>query len=103
MRKLFIIAASLLALAIPTAAMANVAVDNGVGFVGKGDVQTALGLKNDAEMQDVFKSAAGVKFSVNAEKVIADYKMSCFGSDAIWAPDHLSERHCERRGTCQHQ
>ena len=49
MRKLIILASSLLALAIPTAAMANVAVEeNGVGFVGKGDVQNALGLKNDA-------------------------------------------------------
>ena len=46
MRKLIIIAASLAALAIPTAAIASVAVDNGVGSVGKGDVQTALGWNN---------------------------------------------------------
>ena len=54
MRRLIIIAASVAALAIPTAAMASVAVDaSGTGFVGKGDVQTALGYGNgnDAAFQ----------------------------------------------------
>src|SRR6476661_5999560 len=79
MRKLIIIAASIAALAIPAAALANVAVDNGVGFVGKGDVQTALGWNNAA----FDKGVASLKFTVSGEKVIADYKMSCYGSDAI--------------------
>jgi hypothetical protein len=44
MRKLIILGASLMALAIPAAAIAGVAIDSaGKGFVGKGDVQTALG------------------------------------------------------------
>jgi hypothetical protein len=65
MRKLIIIAASLVALAIPTAAMASVAVDtNGYGVVGKGDVQTALGLGNDAAMQDLFKKGE-IKFTTS--------------------------------------
>jgi hypothetical protein len=45
-----------------TTASANVAVTDGVGFVGKGDVQTALGLANDAALQDLFKSG-GIKFT----------------------------------------
>ena len=74
MRKLIIIAASFAALAIPTAAIATVAVDNGIGSVGKGDVQTALGWNNAA----FDKVAPGsLKFTVNAEQVIADYKMTC--------------------------
>jgi hypothetical protein len=44
-------------LAVPTVANAAVAVSpDGTGFVGKGDVQNALGLANDAEMQAKFKS-----------------------------------------------
>src|SRR5580765_3021391 len=74
MRKLIIIAASIAALAIPTAALASVAVDNGVGFVGKGDVQTALGWNNAA----FDKGVDSLRFTAGAEKVIADYKMSCF-------------------------
>ena len=74
MRKLVIIAASFAALAISATAMASVAVDNGVGFVGKGDVQTALGWNNAA----FDKGVDSLKFTAGAEKVIADYKMSCF-------------------------
>ena len=79
MRKFIIAVASLLALAIPAAGIASVAVDNGVGTVGKGDVQSALGWNNAA----FDKGAGSLKFTVGAEKVIADYKMSCYGSDAI--------------------
>lgn len=44
-----IIAASFAALAVPTAAMASVTIDaTGKGFVGKGDVQSALGYNNAA-------------------------------------------------------
>src|SRR5262245_33959391 len=45
-----------------TAAGANVAVTDGVGFVGKGDVQNALGLANDAALQNLFKSG-GINFT----------------------------------------
>ena len=77
MRKLILtgMAVAMLAmLAIPAAASANVAVDNGVGYVGKGDVQTALKWNNG----DFDKGVGSLKFTANAEKVIADYKMSCF-------------------------
>jgi hypothetical protein len=80
MRKLFIIAASIAALAVPTAAMASVAVDsNGVGTVGKGDVQDALGLANDAAMQDLFKSqpnGAAIKFTTSYD-MLADNTLNC--------------------------
>ena len=84
MRKFIILAISLMALAIPTAALASVAVDgNGVGFVGKGDVQTALGYANDAAIQQAVKEGK-ITFSLgSAEKVTADYMMSCYGSDAV--------------------
>jgi hypothetical protein len=49
-------------LALASVASADVAIDdNGVGFVGKGDVQTALGL-NDEAMQSLFQSTSGVHF-----------------------------------------
>jgi hypothetical protein len=55
MRRIILGLVATAALATPlvaaTAANASVAVDNGVGFVGKGDVQTALGYKNDAAFQ----------------------------------------------------
>jgi len=52
MRKLIILGASLMALAIPAAGLASVTVNaDGTGFVGKGDVQTALGGLNNARIQ----------------------------------------------------
>ena len=50
MRKLVILGASLMALAVPgPAARASVTIDAaGKGFVGKGNVQTALGYNNAA-------------------------------------------------------
>ena len=74
MKKLILGVIAVAMLAIPTAAIASVAVDNGVGFVGKGDVQTALGWNNAA----FDKGAGSLKFTAGAEKVIADYKMSCY-------------------------
>jgi len=72
--------AALAALATAAVASASVGVnDQGVGFVGKGDVQSALKWNNAA----FDKGAGSLKFTVGAEKVIADYKMSCYGSDAI--------------------
>jgi hypothetical protein len=60
--KFIVVAGALAALAVPSVASANVAVDDGVGFVGKGDVQTALGGINDAAMQDKW-SKGDVKFT----------------------------------------
>ena len=60
MRKFIITVASLLALAVPAAGMASVAVDAaGNGHVDKGDVQTALKWNNP----DFDKYAAGLTFS----------------------------------------
>jgi hypothetical protein len=83
MRKILLIAAALIAvlasLGLASSANAAVTVDNGVGTVGKGDVQSALGWNNAA----FDKGAASLKFTASAEKVTADYKMSCYGSDAV--------------------
>jgi hypothetical protein len=60
MRKIILSVAMLGALAVPAVASASVAVDsNGMGFVGKGDVQVAFGW-NNATLQ---KNAAGVTFT----------------------------------------
>lgn len=64
MKKMFLVAAAATAL-ISTAALASVTFnfDTGVGFVGKGDVQTAFGW-NNAQAQN---NAPGVTFTVNLE------------------------------------
>jgi hypothetical protein len=77
MRKFIIIGAALAALVVPSVANASVAVENGVGTVGKGDVQSALKWNNKA-FDD---GALSLKFTASAEKVIADYKMSCFNGN----------------------
>ena len=66
MRKLIILAASIAALAIPATALANVAVENGVGFVGKGDVQTALDYLNNNTFTDA--DARSATFTVTTTK-----------------------------------
>jgi hypothetical protein len=65
--KFIIAGAALMALAIPSVASANVAVDNGVGTVGKGDVQSALGI-NDASMQSMWDKGQ-VKFTAKTTEV----------------------------------
>ena len=77
--KFIVVAGALAALAVPSVASANVAVDNGVGYVAKSDVQTALGWNNAA----FDKGVDTLKFTASAEKVTADYKMSCYGSDDV--------------------
>jgi hypothetical protein len=86
MKKYIVAIAAIAALAVPTAAMAVVAVDStGVGTVGKGDVQDALGLTNDAAMQDLFKSG-GVKFTTSYTKV-DDNTLNCMKYvPGIWPP-----------------
>jgi len=87
MRKFIILAISLMALAIPTAAMATVAVDGtGTGFVGKGDVQTALGYGsgNDKAFQI---DAAGVTFQYGD---VAEISMAvvCTSDDVTYVTQH---------------
>ena len=67
MRKLIILGISIAALAIPATALATVAVDaSGNGFVGKGDVQTALGYKTDAPFQAA--NPASATFTINGDR-----------------------------------
>ena len=68
MRKFGLIIAAIAALSMSTAAIAAVNVsDEGVGFVGKGDVQLAFGW-NNAALQ---RNAAGVTFSYDATDTYA--------------------------------
>jgi len=78
MRKLIIIAASLAALAIPTAAMASVAVENGVGFVGKGDVQTKLGYANNNDFTDADARSATFTAASSTTIMVVGVKCSTF-------------------------
>ena len=88
MRKLIITAAALVALAVPTAAFASVAVDgNGVGFVGKGDVQTALGYANDGAIQDAVKAGA-IKFIGGGYTLTTDKDTSWTCSDGSTQHHH---------------
>jgi hypothetical protein len=66
--KSIIVGAALMALAVPSVASANVAVTDGVGTVGKGDVQTALGGINDATMQSMWDTGQ-VKFTAKTTEV----------------------------------
>jgi hypothetical protein len=67
MRKLIMAAVAVAALVVPAASMASVNVDaNGVGTIGKGDVQTALGFSNDNTFQ---AGANGISFSLAPNKV----------------------------------
>src|SRR5687767_8742538 len=76
MRKFIILGISIVALIVPTAAIASVAVDaNGTGFVGKGDVQTALGGIDDAAMQKLFEDTQ-VKFTTSYNRV-DDVTINC--------------------------
>ena len=65
MKKYIVAIAALVALAVPTAALATVSVNDGVGHVDKGDVQSALKWNNG----DFDKYAAGLTFSTTVTKV----------------------------------
>src|SRR3954454_17005217 len=58
--KFIVVAGALAALAAPSVASANVAVDNGVGHVDKGDVQTALKWNNSDFDRGTVTFTAGV-------------------------------------------
>src|SRR4051812_33597148 len=79
MRKIILGLVAATAIATPlvaaTAANATVAVDNGIGFVGKGDIQTALGYKNDAAIQ---ADAANIKFaSTGTVTEVGGFQWTC--------------------------
>jgi hypothetical protein len=82
-----VVLAALAALATAAVASASVAVDsNGNGFVGKGDVQTALGYGsgNDTAFQ---KDAAGVTFQYGD---VAEISMAvvCTSDDVTYVTQH---------------
>ena len=86
MKKLFVLFAALAAMAaiVAGSALANVTVDStGHGSVGKGDVQNALGLKNDAAMTDWLKTNT-VKFGYTGAHTI-DYAWTCPDGNAYTA------------------
>jgi len=77
-----VVPAAVAVLATAAVASANVAVTDGVGTVGKGDVQNALGYANDAALQSNYKS---VTFggTVKAERIWAEYFGGCWNSDQM--------------------
>ena len=80
MRKLIILGISIAALAIPATALATVAVDaSGNGFVGKGDVQTALGYKTDAPFQAAHPETA--KFTIDGDRSEVSVDVVCQKAD----------------------
>jgi hypothetical protein len=86
--KFIVVAGALAALAVPSVASANVAVDNGVGFVGKGDVQTALGYANDAAIQQAVKDGK-VKFIGGGYTLTTDKDTSWTCSDGSSQHHHF--------------
>ena len=94
MRK-FIILAALAALGIlATAAVASASVvvnSDGTISVGKGDVQNALGLKNDAALQE-HVTANGVKFTMDKSVTTWHFVNRCNGTDYIHDIISTSER-----------
>lgn len=72
MRKIILSVAAVAMLAIPAAASANVAVDNGTGYVGKGDVQSALKWNNADFDRGTVTFTAGVTKSYDNVLTCAD-------------------------------
>src|SRR4051794_30276938 len=71
--KFIVVAGALAALAVPSVASANVAVDHGVGHVDKGDVQTALKWNNsDFDAKSVAFTAGVTKTYDNVLTCKAD-------------------------------
>src|SRR5262245_49096601 len=82
--KIVVLAAFAL-FATAAVASASVAVTNGVGFVGKGDVQNALGYANDAAIQQAVKDGK-VKFIGGGYTLTTD-------KDTSWTCSDGSTRH----------
>jgi hypothetical protein len=78
MKKYIVAIAALVALAVPTAALASVAVDaNGNGYVGKGDVQSALKWNNG----DFDKNVANLKFTAGTQSMSNQTRWQCSGGE----------------------
>jgi hypothetical protein len=77
MKKIILGVIAVAMLAIPTAAIASVAVDNGVGTVGKGDVQSALGWNN----HDFDKNVASLKFTAGTQVMGNQTRWQCSGGE----------------------
>ena len=88
MRKLIILAVSLMALAVPAAGITSVSVTDGIGFVGKGDVQTALGYANDAAIQQAVKDGS-IKFIGGGYTLTTDKDTSWTCSDGSTQHHHF--------------
>src|SRR5262245_23949424 len=89
MKKIILGLVAAAAVAAPIAlsagsASASVAVTNGVGFVGKGDVQNALGYANDAAIQ---ADAASIKFGGGGDYTLTTDK------DTSWTCSDGSTQH----------
>ena len=84
-----IIALAAIALFATTAvASASVSVTDGVGFVGKGDVQTALGYANDAAIQQAVKDGK-IKFIGGGYTLTTDKDTSWTCSDGSTQHHHF--------------
>ena len=84
-----IIALAAIALFATTAvASASVSVTDGVGFVGKGDVQTALGYHNDAAIQQAVKEGK-IKFIGGGYTLTTDKDTSWTCSDGSTQHHHF--------------
>lgn len=86
MKKIILAFTAIAVLAVPAVSMASVSVTNGTGFVGKGDVQTALGYGsgNDTAFQ---KDAAGVTFQYgNVAKI--SMAVVCTSDDVTYVTQH---------------
>ena len=83
MKKYIVAIAALVALAVPTAALASVAVDaNGNGYVGKGDVQSAFKWNN----ADFDQFAAGLTFSTGTVTTVYNNSWICLDGSTYNQP-----------------
>jgi hypothetical protein len=76
-------------IALASSANASVAVNNGTGFVGKGDVQTALGYANDAAFQ---KDASKITFTTTGDTmttVVTGPKCAPINADCSLGEAHV--------------
>jgi hypothetical protein len=83
MRKFIMGAVAIVALAVPAASIANVAVTNGVGTVDKGDVQSLLHM-NDSQLQSAATNG-GIKFT-HTYHFTSDESWTCSDGTAMDKP-----------------
>ena len=78
MKKYIVAIAAVVALAVPTAALASVAVDaNGNGYVSKGNVQSALKWNNG----DFDKNVANLRFTAGTQALSTQTRWQCSGGE----------------------